>query len=91
VTIDGDDDIVSESMIVHCLVGSLRRFATNRVEGPIGLVQVDIRRQRTERTPLRDSNLSSSFDDLFYEMQDLWVLDPRAILSNSTECRIVSK
>ena len=33
VAIDGDDDIISESMIVHCLVGSLCRFAANRVEG----------------------------------------------------------
>ena len=52
VAIDGDDNIVSESMIVHCLIGSLRRFAADGVEGPIGLVQVDIRRQRTERAPL---------------------------------------
>ena len=71
VAIDGDDDIISESMIVHCLVGPLCRFAANCVEGLIGLVQVDIRRQRTEWAPLRDSDLSSSFDDLFYEMQDL--------------------
>jgi hypothetical protein len=28
------------------------------------------------RAPLRDSDLSSSFDDLLYDVQDLRVLDP---------------
>ncbi len=63
-------------MIVHCLVGSLCHFAANRVKGPIDLVQVDIRRHWTERAPLRDPDFSSDLDDLLYEMQDLWVLDP---------------
>ena len=32
VSADGDDDIIGEPMIVHCLVGSLRRLTAYRVE-----------------------------------------------------------
>jgi hypothetical protein len=62
-------------MIVHCLVGSVCRFTANRVKGPINLVQVDVRCQRAERAPLWDPDLSSGFDDLLYEMQDLRISD----------------
>ena|SRR5919106_862915 len=47
------DDIIGEPMMVHGLIGSLCRLAANRIKGPIHLVQVDIRRQRAERPPLR--------------------------------------
>ncbi len=71
-----DDDIIGEPMIVHCLVGSLCRLAAYRVEGPIQLVQIDIRSQWTERTFLRNPDLSSNLDNLLHKMQDLRVLDP---------------
>src|SRR5271170_6428546 len=76
VAADSDDDIVSEPVIVHCLIKPLRRFAANRVKGPVHFIQIDVRRQWAERTPLRDSDLSSSIDDLLYEVQNLRVLDP---------------
>src|ERR1019366_2992630 len=75
VSTEGDDDIIGEPMIVHRLVGSLCRFLAYRVEGPIQLVQVDVRRQRAERSPLWNTDLASNFDDLLHEMQHFWVLD----------------
>jgi hypothetical protein len=38
VSTDGDDDIIGEPMIVHCLVGSLRSLTAYRVEGPVQFV-----------------------------------------------------
>ena len=76
VTADGDDNIIGEPMIVHCLVRSLCRLTANCVKGPVHLVQIDIRGQRTERASLRNPELSSGFDDLLHQMQDLRVLDP---------------
>jgi len=46
VAADGDAHIISESMIVHCLIWSLYRFAAYRVEGPVHVFQVDVRGQR---------------------------------------------
>ena len=77
VAIDGDDYVIGKPMIVHALVRPLCRFAAYRVKSPINLVQIDICRQRTKRTSLRNSGLSSGLDDLFDEMQDLGVLDSR--------------
>src|SRR5260370_449360 len=76
VSADGDDNIIGEPMIVHCLVGPLYRLATYRVKGPIQLVQIDIRSQGAERASLWNPDLSSDVDDLLHEMQDLRVLDP---------------
>src|SRR5450755_3736192 len=75
VAADGDDDIIGEPMIVHGLVASLCRFAANRVKEPVHLVQIDVRRQRAEDSPLRDTDLSADFDDLLHQVQDLGVLD----------------
>ena len=76
VAADDDDDIIGEPMIVHGLVRSLCRFAPDRVEEPVHLAQIDVRRQRTERSPLWDTDLSADLDNLLYEVQDLGVLDP---------------
>jgi hypothetical protein len=46
---DGDDDIIGEPMIVHGLVGSLCRFAANRVKEPVHLVQITDQQQEGER------------------------------------------
>jgi hypothetical protein len=43
---------------------------------PVDLVQINVRRQRAERAPLRDTDLSANLDDLFHEVHDLWVLNP---------------
>src|ERR1019366_3075300 len=59
VAADGNDNIIGEPVIVHCLVGPFCRLAANRVKGPVQLVQVDIRGQWTERTSLWNSDLSS--------------------------------
>ena len=75
VAADGDDDVIGEPVIVHCLVIPFRRFATNCVEVPVHLVQIDIRSQRAERSPLRDTDGSADFDDLLCQVQDLRVLD----------------
>lgn len=55
---DGDDNIIGEPVIVDRLVVPFCRFAAHRVEEPVDLVQIDIRRQRAERTPLRDPDRS---------------------------------
>src|SRR5207247_10621155 len=73
---DGDDNIIGEPVIVDWLVVSFCRLTTDRVEEPVDLVQVDVRRQRAERSPLRATNLSANLDDLLPEVHDLWVLDP---------------
>ena len=93
VTADGNDDIIGEPMIVHCLIGSLCRLATYRVKGR--------NRARSDRyfaasglngPRLWNPDLPSDVDDLLHEMQDLRVLDPlRDFIPGSTECRIVSK
>ena len=71
----GDDDIIGEPVIIHCLVVPFCRFATNGVEVPVHLVQIDIRSQRAERSPLRDTNSATDLDDLLYQVQDSRVLD----------------
>jgi hypothetical protein len=76
VAADGDDDIIGEPMIVHGLISSLCRFAADRIENPIHIVQVDVRGQRTEGASLWNPDLSSHLDDLLDEVQNLRVLDP---------------
>src|SRR5882724_11717315 len=76
VSADSDDNIIGEPMIVDRLVVPFCRFAANRVEEPVDFVQVDVRRQRTERSPLRDTELAANLDNLLHEVHDLWVLDP---------------
>jgi hypothetical protein len=61
VATDGDHDIISEPMIIHGLIRSLGGLAANRVKGPIHLIQIDIGRQRAERSPLRDTTLAPGF------------------------------
>jgi hypothetical protein len=63
-------------MIVHGLIGSLCRLAANRIKGPIHLVQVDIRRQRAERPPLRYTALPTRLEYLLNQMENLRVLYP---------------
>ena len=72
---DGNDDIIGEPMVVHCLVRSLCRLAADRVEHPVDLVQVDIGRQRAEWTALLHPDLACGLDDLLHEMHDLGVLN----------------
>ena len=60
VAADGDDTIISEPVIVDGLIAPLCRLAARRVEEPVDLVQIDVRRQWTERSPLRDTNLSAN-------------------------------
>ena len=74
VATDGDNDIISEPMIIHGLIGSLGRLAADRVKGPVHLIQVDIGCQRAERPPLRDTDLASGFQDLLHEMEHGGVL-----------------
>src|SRR5215210_5057340 len=81
VATDGDYDIIGEPMVIHGLIGSLGGLAAYRVKGPIHLIQIDIGRQRAERSPLRDTNLPPGFQDLFDEMEHGRVLDaPRDLL-----------
>jgi hypothetical protein len=55
-------------VIVHGLIRPLCRFAANRIEVPVDLIQVDIRRQRTERPPLGNADWPANLDDLFDEV-----------------------
>ena len=75
VTADGDDNIIREPVIVHGLVIPFCRFATNRVKEPVHLIQIDIRGQRAEWSPWRDTEASANFDDLLDQVQDLRILD----------------
>jgi hypothetical protein len=45
VSTDGDDTIIGEPMMVDCLVAPFCRFAADRVEEPVNLAQIDVRRQ----------------------------------------------
>jgi hypothetical protein len=40
VSANSDDDIIGEPMVVHRLVGSMRRLAAYRIEHPVDLIQV---------------------------------------------------
>ena len=73
---DGDHSIIGEPMIVDRLAVPFRRFTADRVEQPVGLVQIDVRRQRAERASWWDPDLSASLEDLLDEVHELWVLDP---------------
>ena len=91
VTADGDDNIIGEPMIVHCLVRSLCRLTANCVKGPVHLVQIDIRGQRTEWASLRNPELPPALMICFTRCKTCGSWTPFAILPSNTECRIVSK
>ena len=40
VSTHGDDDIICEPMIVHRLIRSLCCFTSNRIKGPVDLIQI---------------------------------------------------
>jgi hypothetical protein len=55
---DGDDNIIGEPVIVDCLVFPFCRFATNRVEEPVDLVQINVRRQRADDSSYAKDNFT---------------------------------
>jgi hypothetical protein len=55
---DSDDNIIGEPVIVDCLVVPFRRFAANRVEEPVDLIQIDVRRQRADDSVNAKGNFS---------------------------------
>jgi hypothetical protein len=44
VSADGDHKIIGEPVIIDRLESPFRRFAADRVEEPVELVQIDVRR-----------------------------------------------
>src|ERR1035441_2072952 len=67
--------VIGEPMVVHRLIRSLCRFATDRVKPPVDLGQVDIGRQGAKRAALRHPDFARGFDNLLDEMHDLGILD----------------
>src|ERR1035441_581378 len=91
VAADGDDDIIGEPVIINGLVGPLGRLTADRVERPVNVVQVDIRCQWAERAALRNANTAPTLIICLTRCKTRESWTRFAILSSSTECRIVSK
>ena len=64
----GDHDIVRKPVVVHGLVLSLCRFLANLIKYPVHIVEIDVGRQRAERTPLGNTDLSADIHNLFHQM-----------------------